>query len=173
MNNTPVHASEISTRRDSRSSSNGPEKQRKFKLKFPKKKYIFYSIGIIIAVALAVIIGLLFFQSRLSNHISSDRYQAVFLSNGQVYFGKLNKLNGSYFKLKDVFYLQTTTKDSSDTVQNASNQADGVHLVKLGNEIHGPEDEMIIDKTQILFIENIKKDGKVTSAITQYYKDNK
>jgi hypothetical protein len=44
-------------------------------------------------------------------------------------------------------------------------------LVKLGNELHGPVDEMHISKAQILFYEDLKTDGQVVKAI-QAYKAN-
>jgi len=37
--------------------------------------------------------------------------------------------------------------------------------VKLGSEIHGPEDLMIINRAQILFVENLKPSGRVSQAI--------
>jgi hypothetical protein len=37
--------------------------------------------------------------------------------------------------------------------------------VKLGNEIHGPEQEMQISSSQVIFWENLKNDGKVVDAI--------
>ena len=43
---------------------------------------------------------------------------------------------------------------------------------KLGQEIHGPEDEMIISKDHVLFYENLKSDGKVSQSIEQYKKAN-
>ena len=41
-------------------------------------------------------------------------------------------------------------------------------LVKLGNELHSPEDRMMINKDQVVFVEDLKNDSKVTDAITRY-----
>ncbi len=41
-------------------------------------------------------------------------------------------------------------------------------MVKLGNELHGPEDEMFITKEHVLFYEDMKADGKVMQAIKEY-----
>jgi len=46
-------------------------------------------------------------------------------------------------------------------------------LIKLGNEIHGPADSMIITKDHILFIEQLKDDSKVVRAIKEYQKGMK
>jgi len=45
-------------------------------------------------------------------------------------------------------------------------------LIKLGSEIHGPDDEMIVSKDQILFFENLKKDSQVSASIDKYSKPN-
>jgi hypothetical protein len=36
-------------------------------------------------------------------------YQAVFLDNGQVFFGRVESLDRHYITLVDVFYVQTVT----------------------------------------------------------------
>ena len=99
---------------------------------------------------------------------ATGEYQAVFLTNGQVYFGKLSGENGQWATLKDIYYLQVQQqvqpKDSTD--QAAADQ--GLTLVKLGNELHGPVDSMSINRDQILFWEDIKSDGKVVEAIKKY-----
>jgi hypothetical protein len=40
-----------------------------------------------------------------------------------------------------------------------------VSLAKLGSELHAPEDEMRINRDQILFWENLQDSGKVVQAI--------
>ena len=127
-------------------------------------------------IALLLIAGLtgwMIYRSSMASAIDGGRYQAVFFTNGQVYFGRLQNLNGSYFRLTDIFYLQAPSNDDSKNPQATSNQqSSDVQLVKLGSEIHGPDDEMIISKDQILFFENLKKDGKVSDSIVKY-KDQK
>jgi hypothetical protein len=95
--------------------------------------------------------------------IDSSRYQAIFLSNGQVYFGKLSDGGPELVKLQDIWYLQVQQgAQSADTLKNSESQ---VSLAKLGNELHGPDDSMSISKDQILFWENLKSDSKVVKAI--------
>lgn len=100
-------------------------------------------------------------------------YQAVFLTNGQVYFGKLGHTEGQYLTLKDIYYLQVTTppglQGSQQNTTAAQQQAQSqLSLVKLGNELHGPVDSMQINRDQVLFFEDMKDDGKVMQAIHQY-----
>ncbi|MEK7665464.1 MAG: hypothetical protein AAB337_01130 [Patescibacteria group bacterium] len=89
-------------------------------------------------------------------------YYAVFLDNSQVYFGLLDDRDGDFYRLTDVFYLDTR-QNPQDTSAGA-----GTSLVKLGNEAHGPQDYMDINKDHILFIEEMKPDSKVVQAIAQY-----
>jgi hypothetical protein len=108
-------------------------------------------------------------------------YQAVFLTNGQVYFGKLSDVSDQYVTVKDIYYLQVTqpplqgSQQSGTPVQPAgqapSNQQAQLSLVKLGQELHGPVDEMKINRDQILFFEDMKEDGKVMQAIREYQKN--
>ena len=46
-------------------------------------------------------------------------------------------------------------------------------LTKLGGEIHGPEDKMIVNRQQVLFIENLKPDSKVVQLIKDHKLGNK
>jgi len=91
------------------------------------------------------------------------------LSNGQVYFGKISKNNRSEIKLKEIYYLQVTQplqQPEDGTTQ--TNQQGELSLVKLGSELHGPTDEMTINRNHVLFVEDIKDDSNVVQAINNY-----
>lgn len=105
-----------------------------------------------------------------SDLIKTDKYQAVFLntSDGQVYFGKLAVLNKGYYKLTDIYYVRVQQVQPSDPKQQSQQQ---ISLAKLGSEIHGPEDQMIINKKDVMFWENLKDDGQVVKAIKEYKKN--
>jgi hypothetical protein len=111
-----------------------------------------------------------FNQSNTGASIESNKFQAVFFTNGQVYFGKLHTMNNDYMKLTDIFYLQAKTDSTTYQKTATDPSATGVELIKLGNEIHGPEDSMVISKSQMLFFENLKSDSKVSTAIATYEK---
>lgn len=108
--------------------------------------------------------------------INTNEYQAVFLTNGTVYFGKLHMMSNGYMKLTNVFYIQSDSTSSSSSASSANPQSSSsssdMKLVKLGNEVHGPEDAMMINRDQVTFFENLKSTGKVTQTITSYYKQN-
>ena len=92
-------------------------------------------------------------------------YQAVFLSNGQVYFGKVAKDSEAWIVLDDVYYLQNEKIIlDSDTDQNQ------LKLVKMGSELHGPDGQMQINRALISFIENLRSDSKVVKAMADLNK---
>jgi hypothetical protein len=75
--------------------------------------------------------------------------------------------------LTDIYYLQVQsssngTTSASQLSATASTTGSNVQLVKLGNELQGPEDMMAINREQVLFWENLKPSGKVTQAIDKY-----
>lgn len=105
-----------------------------------------------------------------SSLIKKDKFQAVFLSDtsGQVYFGKLKSLNSRYYELTDIFYVKVENAVQPDRDNTA---AQNISLAKLGNELHGPEDVMYISRDKVLFWENLKDDGQVVKAITEFKKN--
>ena len=123
----------------------------------PKQgKKIVISSLVILVLMLA---GVLLWQ-RLNDQVMGNRYQAVFLSNGQVYFGKLHDYYTNRPYLTDVYYFQANTQTSSGQSSGGSQL-----LVKLGDEIHAPEGKLILNKDAILFVENLTDKGKVVEAI--------
>ena len=76
------------------------------------------------------------------------RYQAVFLSNGQTYFGRYYDRIGAYAKIEDVYYLQQVKSSDPDA-------APDTRIVRRGRELHEPASRMLIPKSAILFIEDL------------------
>ena len=142
----------------------------------PRKRRLAVPIVIALIILLAIIGGW-FALSRMQSGktaIDSSKYQAVFFTNGQVYFGKLKSFDNEYLKMTDIYYLQTQSTDTeSANPQQTSTDQNNVQLIKLGDEIHGPEDEMVISKDQVLFYENLKTDGKVAKSIANYKTNSK
>lgn len=121
-----------------------------------------------LAVLLLVVLGGWFVWSKMGGDsgVKGGQYQAVFLTNGQVYFGKVSGVNDGYVKLADIYYLQV--QQSVQPEDKNKNDQSQVSLAKLGSELHGPEDTMYISREQVLFWENLKNDGKVVEAINKY-----
>ena len=102
-------------------------------------------------------------QSGLSYDV--DAYQAVFLSNNQVYFGKLSKTDTAYPVLSDVYYIQAFAPQD---LSNQASSSSSLQLVKLGSESHQPDDTMYLNRDQILFIEPLKPDSRIVQAIGNF-----
>ena len=89
-------------------------------------------------------------------------YQAVFLTNGQVYFGKISGIDKNFIVLKNIYYLQAV-----QPLQGESAQSQPFSLVKLGKELHGPTDVMYINMSQVLFYEDLREDSSVVKTIKE------
>jgi hypothetical protein len=133
---------------------------------------------LLIIIVVLVLLGAAGFVAKkaLKKQSVDSEYQAVFLTNGQVYFGKLDFSRG-WVVLKDIYYLQINedlqpaSSGNSNTSTNTTTppqQNQKIQLVKLGSELHGPKDEMFIAKDKILFWENMKDDSKVLQSIKQF-----
>jgi hypothetical protein len=85
-------------------------------------------------------------------------YQAVFMDNGQVFFGKLEKTDSPYPVLKDVYYIGRQTSPDGKQAANV--------LVKRGNEWHSPE-YMNINKQHIVIIEPVSSTSRVAQLIKE------
>lgn len=134
------------------------------------KRTIYSILGLLVVIIL-VFAGLkIFGRKGQALNVGSNRgYSAVFLTNGQVYFGKIKEANNQKVILTDIFYLQVQqqVQPKPEGEEVAKNQSK-LSLVKLGNELHGPNDEMVINADHVLFTETLKEDGKVVKSITQY-----
>ncbi len=134
-----------------------------------KKKLGKKWIAISVMVLLLAVLGLavVWFSTINKNNLKYEGYQAVFLNNGQVYFGHVTSFGRDLVKLEDIYYLQVNQGLQSQREDSGLNQPD-MSLVKLGNELHGPEDKMEIIRENILFIENLAEDSRVLKAIKDY-----
>jgi small nuclear ribonucleoprotein (snRNP)-like protein len=94
----------------------------------------------------------------VSPNIDPNRYYAVLLSNGAVYYGRLQGVDSNYPVLRDVYYIQTSV--------NPQTKATSSVLVKRGKELHAPN-EMIINKGAIMLIEPVGADSKVAQLIEE------
>lgn len=101
---------------------------------------------------------------------ADDSWQGVFLTNGQAYFGHFYSGPGEYATLRDVYYVlaqQLQSQDGQTPAQGQQAQTQ-LSLQQLGGEIHGPEGAMRISKSQILFVENLRKDSPLVASILQF-----
>lgn len=130
-------------------------------IKIISKKHIIVMAGVLLVINLVLVAILLLTKIAGSNFrgfnkiADSKTYQAVFLDNDQIYFGRLKNVtsNSNYLLLTDVYYVKV------------GNGSVG-QLVKLGQiEPHRPTNEMIINREHVLFWENLSSDSPVVQTI--------
>ena len=82
------------------------------------------------------------------------RYQAVFLANGQTYFGHYLDRLGPYVKVENAFYItQEPTVEEGQTPES--------RIIRRGSELHQPLPFVLIPKSAILFVEDLRPDSQV------------
>lgn len=87
----------------------------------------------------------------------TEKMYAVFLLDGQAYFGHLEDVPWSdSVELTDVYYFDDARKTTTDL---------SVGLLKRGTEIHAPADGMRIRRDKVLAIERVGLDSPVARAI--------
>lgn len=128
---------------------------------------LLFSVTVVIIGVLAALV-ISDNNSKESNLVDKTKFQAVFLNNGQVYFGNIADLTEDFLSVGNIYYLRVNQQVQPG--QQASQN--DVSLVKLGCELHGPQDSMVINRDQVTFWENLKDDGQVTKAIAEYVKAN-
>lgn len=123
------------------------------------KKILWFFVVVVLAVVAAN-----FLLSGRIPFVTSNSYWALFLTNGQVYFGKLSGLRTSFPTLEDVYYLRVTQA----LQQQAGSETPNINLVKLGNELHRPKDFMKINRDHVLFAEELESVSAVVAAIEEF-----
>ena len=91
--------------------------------------------------------------------VSFDQtYQAVLLSNNNVYFGKLEGYGTENPVLTEVYYVQTSVNPNTKEQTNI--------LTKRGKEWHSP-DRMYINPKQIVIVEPVGPNSRVSELIKE------
>ncbi len=157
------NSSQVPIRKNSSAQTAPKQSKKKMKLGLP----------ISLIVGLLIVLGVGYFgYTRLTpnpmNSIVTNEYQALFLTNGQAYFGKITAINSNYVKMTNIYYLQAG--QAAVQPKSTSTTQSSLSLIKLGKEIHGPEDQMFVARSQVLFWENLKSDSQVVTAIMKNQK---
>ncbi len=107
---------------------------------------------------------------RFQRLFPNDVWQAVTLTNGQTYFGKLEKYGPHTLVLFEVYYLQAksdeATSDTADTTADeTTNNDSGLKLIKLTDDFHRPNNYLIINRDQVLFWQHLANESPIVEAI--------
>jgi hypothetical protein len=124
------------------------------------------NVWAVVACIVSLLVGL-FIGHAITYHLMEHHhqgaafttpYQAVLLSNGAVYYGRLAGYGSRTPTLTDIFYIVSKTDPETKQVSNV--------LVKRGKELHGP-DRMYLNASQIVFVEPVGPDSKVAQLINE------
>lgn len=130
--------------------------------------YVLLVIVVLLVVAVVLDLGFGGVKAE-GSYVDKNKLQAVFLNSGQVYFGNIKSMNSNYIVLDNIYYLQTANNGSTNTTTSSNSN---VSLVKLGCELHAPYDQMVINRSQVTFWENLQSSGQVAQAVATFQKDN-
>lgn len=121
-------------------------------MKFPKlsKKILIYLI-IILLTATFIYLGYAFGKKIFL--FGSEKWQAVQLINGDVYYGKLQIF--PCCKLSEAYFIQTIQEETDSIPQ----------LKPLNSLFFGPENVMHLQKEQILWWADLSENSQVLKAI--------
>ncbi len=134
---------------------------------FPKRGRRFFRtlIWLIVILIVIALIGVFSYFSPFKSGFGERRaWQAVFLVTGQTYFGRITKETKELIVLKEVYYLKEVP--TAEGKENASR----LTVAKLDDELHGPENQMRINKSFILFVENLKPSSEIVKIIESFKK---
>jgi hypothetical protein len=114
----------------------------------------------VVAGIVVIAAALLFMKHTVSRSpvAFTTPYQAVLLTNGSAYFGKLEGYGTPRPVLSEVYYIVTQTNPETKQSSNV--------LVKRGKELHEP-DRMYLNPNQILCVEPVGTNSKVAQLIAQ------
>jgi len=107
-------------------------------------------ILILIVVVLLVVLAAVLYWQKVG---FEKPYYAVYLSTGDLYFGKLSYF--PKFALKDVYILQ----------QNPDDQQNPLSITKFENAFWGPENKIYLNDEEIVWKTKLGKDSQFLSAI--------
>ncbi|GAC1320269.1 MAG: hypothetical protein NVS2B16_08440 [Chloroflexota bacterium] len=131
----------------------------------PKKtiRGIARAVGAIVVLGALIVLGGLAVhsattQESLPTSIDSKTYQAVFLSNGQVFFGRLSQGAAGYYELRHVYFLQSSV--------TSRGRPGAQTLIKLTKEIQTPEDLILINRNQVEYVENLDPAGRAAKLLS-------
>lgn len=115
---------------------------------------VMITAGIVLVGAL---LGLMLLVPK-GERIKADQYQVVYTTSGQAYYGKLQNTGGDYLVLKSPYTAQEVTSTDEKSQPQTT-------LVKVSQQVYGPEDVMSLKSEQVLFWQNLRTDSKVAKAI--------
>jgi hypothetical protein len=101
---------------------------------------------------------LLLRSDPFGGYVDPDRYQAVYLVNGQVYFGHLEDAGDELYLVQEAFFIAE--------VPGEGEGAPPIQQVRsVREEFHQPDGDILIPKQAVIRVDNLTPDSEVALAI--------
>lgn len=133
--------------------------QKKVEQKISQKMVMFLSLTLLLIVSLGL--GWLWMTSEI-RAVQRDTYQAVTLTNNQLYFGKITKISDQSVTLKDTYYIVVPTSSEN----KPSEVTDATVLRSIKKAAYSPQDTVEIQRENVVYWQNLQKDSQVVKTIT-------
>jgi hypothetical protein len=117
------------------------------------------------ALIILIVFALLFYKTTSENsYVNSSDYQSVDINvngstGGQIYFGKIVRMNSSFVVMDNVFYLQPGSTSNQYTLNS------------LSCTLYNPQDQIVINRSQLAFWENLSSKSQVVTDIQKWQTD--
>ncbi|GEM_PF-6446246 len=145
----------------------------KIEIKIPSKKTLTgLTVGIAVLIVLILFWGprlILFFQTRFLPFSSS--WEAVYMTNGEVYIGKIRGSTFDTIKLNDTYLVQISKQSENDSgsktnTYKINGTSNNLTLIKWGfNQSLKSAGELFITRSQVQFWEKLDKDSEVVKQL--------
>ena len=110
-----------------------------------------------------------FFYNKASDtagiNTAGSGWYAVKLMNDEIYYGQIDDTSADPVIIKNVYYNYDQLNPSASPTQESGGN---LRLVKRGKETHGPDGTMSVVRGQVVYMEPLKEESKVLSAILKY-----
>ncbi len=131
---------------------------------------LFRKIVIILAVILVLAISyFMIFSGEKEEEVKMNWY-AVKLVTGEIYYGEIEDKKTDPVEIRNVYYNYDQIKNGKVNENFSLDESSNLRLVKRGKETHGPAGSMDVVRSQVVYMEPLKEESKVLTAIMNYEK---
>lgn len=150
----------------------GPGKPVSSRKKFSGNKtwrVVFVVLLFSTTILLAAVILLIAYGNKgdETKFVDSNNIQAVDINiagsspTNQLYFGHVTSINNQFMVMQDIYYFPNSSSSSATT---------STSLQPLVCQIDAPINQMVINRSSIVWWENLQNNGQVAKVIAQYEK---
>ncbi|MBI4090415.1 MAG: hypothetical protein HY422_00120 [Candidatus Komeilibacteria bacterium] len=122
--------------------------------------------GLVLTLVLASLAGYAGYAVSKPRTANPQKYHAVFLNTGQVYFGTIQSEDASNLVLSNVFYIQTIDRTIPPTEEGGvTSTVPQQQLVMKGDEPYAPSNTIRINRSQIVVVEDLTEQSQILQQI--------